>query len=63
MGSISERFVCPGMALYKHCIYFLFVLSCVTDCFRYVVIAVCQWPNKDAVCFVFFCLFIYFEPG
>jgi len=30
---MSERFVCSDMVLYKHCIYILFVLSCVTDCF------------------------------
>ena len=35
---------CPDMALYKHCIYSLFVLSCVTDCFT----VFCQC--KDAVC-------------
>jgi len=27
---MSERFVCPDVALYKQCIYFLFVVSCVT---------------------------------
>jgi len=32
---MSERFVCVlNTALYKHCIYFLFVLYCVTDCFN-----------------------------
>jgi len=47
---MSERFVCPAMALHKHCMYFLFVLSCVTDCVcvLYVVSAICRWLNKDS---------------
>ena len=47
---MSERFACPDMTLYRHCIlYFLFVLSCVTDCLPYVVIAVCQWLIKTTL--------------
>ena len=46
---MSERFVCPDMALYKHCIYSLFVLSYVTDCFTVCCQCGLSMANKDAV--------------
>jgi len=53
---MSEHFVCPHTALYKHCIFS--VCAVLRDRLLnspYVVIAVCQLPNKDAV--FLFCLF------
>ena len=53
---MSERFVCPDMALYA--LYMLLLCAVLRNRLLHcVVIAVCQWLNKDAVClFVLLCL-------